>query len=121
MNSIQKLKKKIWNDETKKIVAYTWKPAYLTIICGVILLVVMVGVIIFSGNFEKFIVSTDIKYNSPMIKWMMFIFVISAVIALLYGISLCLYKYKRPGKKVKKGKYVEGNSYKALSHTFNNK
>ena len=54
-----------------------------------------------------------------MLKWMMLTFTITAVISLIYGISLCLYKYKRPGKKIKNGKYVEGNSYKALSNTFN--
>ena len=114
MNGIKKLIKKIWNDETKKIAVYAWKPAYLTVIYGMI-------IIIITGNFENFIVSTDIKYNSPMIKWMMFIFIITVVISFIYGVSLCLYKYKRPGKKIRNGKYVEGNSYKALSHTFNNK
>ena len=121
MKGIKKLKAKIWNDETKKIVKYVWKPAYLTVIYGVLLLVLVVGTLIASGKFEDFIVSTDIKYNSPMIKWMMFIFLVIVVIALLYGISLCLYKYKRPAKKIKNGKYVEGNSYKALSHTFADK
>lgn len=120
MNGIKKLYESIWNDETKKIVYYIFKPAYLTIIYGSILLVLILGVIVISGNFEEFIISTDIRYNSPMIKWMMLIFVITFVIVLIYGISLCLYKYRRPGKKIKKGKYVEGNSYKALFKTFDN-
>lgn len=121
MNEIKKLKEKVWNDETKKIAVYVWKPAYLTVIYGFAILILLVGGIILTGNFESFIVSTDIKYNSPMLKWMMFIFIITAVISLLYGISLCLYKYKRPGKKIKKGKYIEGNSYKALYNTFKKK
>lgn len=121
MNGIKKLIKKIWNDETKKIAVYAWKPAHLTVIYGLTILILLVLGIIITGNFENFIVSTDIKYNSPMIKWMMFIFIITVVISFIYGVSLCLYKYKRPGKKIKNGKYVEGSSYKALSHTFDNK
>lgn len=121
MNEFKKLIKIIWNEETKKIVAYAWKPAYLTVIFGFAILILIVLGIVITGNFEKFIVSTDIKYNSPMIKWMMFIFIITVVISFIYGVSLCLYKYKRPGKKIKNGKYVEGSSYKALSHTFDNK
>lgn len=121
MSGIKKFTEKIWNDETKRIAGYIWKTAYLTVIFGLLILILLVIGIVITGNFEKFIVSTDIKYNSPMIKWMMFIFFITLVISFIYGISLCLYKYKRPGKKIKNGKYVEGNSYKALSHTFNNK
>ena len=117
MKVINKIKEKIWNEEVKKIVFYVLKPTRITIISGFILLIL--GIIIASGNFENFIVSTDIKYNSPMLKWMMLVFIITAVISLIYGISLCLYKYKRPSKKIKNGKYVEGNSYKALSNTFN--
>ena len=118
MKVINKIKEKIWNEEVKKIVFYVLKPTRITIISGFILLILILGIIIASGNFENFIVSTDIKYNSPMLKWMMPTFTIMAVISLIYGISLCLYKYKRPGKKIKNGKYVEGNSYKALSNTL---
>mgnify|MGYP001479981714 FL=1 len=114
MKVINKIKEKIWNE----IVFYVLKPTRTTIISGFILLILILGIIIASGNFENFIVSTDIKYNSPMLKWMMLTFTITAVISLIYGISLCLYKYKRPGKKIKNGKYVEGNSYKALSNTL---
>ncbi len=121
MNSIKKIKERLWSDETKKIAIYAWKPAYLTVIYGLIFLLLIVVLIIISGKFEDFIVSTDIKYNSPMLKWMMFIFIITGIISLLYGISLCLYKYKRPSKKIKKGRYVEGNSYRALYHTFKNR
>ena len=118
MKGINKIKEKIWNEEVKKIVFYVLKPTRITIISGFILLILILGIIIASGNFENFIVSTDIKYNSPMLK-LMLVFIITAVISLIYGISLCLYKYKRPSKKIKNGKYVEGNSYKALSNTFN--
>ena len=118
MKVINKIKEKIWNEEVKKIVFYVLKPTRITIISGFILLILILGIIIASGNFENFIVSTDIKYNSPMLKWMMLTFTIMAVISLIYGISLYLYKYKGPGKKIKNGKYVEGNSYKALSNTL---
>lgn len=118
MDGLKKIYERIWNDETKKIASYIWKPTYLTVIYGIILLMVIIGIIVVSGNFEDFIISTDIKYNSPMIKWMMLIFGITFIITLIYGISLCLYKYKRPGKKIKNGKYIEGNSYKALINTF---
>ena len=101
MKGINKIKEKIWNEEVKKIVLYVLKPTRITIISGFILLILILGIIIVSGNFENFIVSTDIKYNSPMLKWMMLTFTITAVISLIYGISLCLYKYKRPGKKIK--------------------
>lgn len=110
----------LWNDEIKKIVRYTWKPIYLTVIYGIILLLLILGIITISGNFEEFIVSTDLKYNSPMLSWMLLVFGLTVVFTLIYGISLCLYKYKRPGKKVKNGRYVEGNSYRALNHTFDN-
>ena len=83
MKVINKIKEKIWNEEVKKIVFYVLKPTRITIISGFILLILILGIIIASGNFENFIVSTDIKYNSPMLKWMMLTFTIMAVISLI--------------------------------------
>ncbi|MEE0441270.1 MAG: hypothetical protein UDG84_02575, partial [Thomasclavelia sp.] len=61
MKVINKIKEKIWNEEVKKIVFYVLKPTRTTIISGFILLILILGIIIASGNFENFIVSTDIK------------------------------------------------------------
>ena len=65
MKVINKIKEKIWNEEVKKIVFYVLKPTRITIISGFILLILILGIIIASGNFENFIVSTDIKYIAP--------------------------------------------------------
>jgi uncharacterized BrkB/YihY/UPF0761 family membrane protein len=99
MSKWKKLLKKIWNDETKKLLRYAWKPAKITFVLGIGVLFLIFLILVISGNFESFMVSTDLKYNSPIIKWMFAICFIGEVILLIYGISLCLYKYHRPKHK----------------------
>ena len=96
MSRYGKILKKIWNEETKKLLRYVWGPAKVTFVLGISALLVVFLFLVISGNFESFMVSTDLKYNSPIIRWMFTICFVGEVILLIYGISLCLYKYHRP-------------------------
>lgn len=115
MKWFNRLKKKIWTDETKKILRYIWKPTWITFLTGIALILIVLIVLNATGYFESFIVSTDLKYNSPLFKWLIGIFALAEIFIVIYGVSLCLYKYKRPGGKGIKHHYSSGNSYKALA------
>ena len=119
VNNIKKLIKRIWTDETKKILRYIIKPTIITTVVGSIAIAVMLLIIALTGNFEHFIMATDIKYDSPLLNYLILVFLVSDVFIAIYGISLCMYKYRRPGKRDSHGNYVNGKSYKAFSKTFN--
>lgn len=104
---LKKLFKKIWTKQTQKILKYIWKPAWVTTIIGSVSVLIFLLLLLVTGNFITFIMATDIKYNSPIIHYLIVVMMVYAVFTLMYGVSLCLYKYNRQKKK-------EGTSYKAL-------
>lgn len=110
---IEKIKKKIFTDEVKKLLKYVLNAAKMTILIGLIVIVVLAGIIIFSNKFEQFIMVTDIKYNSPVLNNLTIVFVVAGIFVLIYGISLCLYKYKRLSESK--------NSYNALKEAIQKK
>lgn len=119
MKAVGVKKKKLY-DETKKICRYIFKPAIATaIIAGGLTALVVIGLVI-GGVFESFIVSMDIKYNSPVIIGLACVFAIVMFGACGYGIFLSLHKYRRPGGKgIFNIKYSRGSSYRALNAALN--
>lgn len=117
---MENLKRKKLYDEVKKICRYIFKPAILTAIITGALIAVLVLVLIFMGAFETFIVSMDVKYNSPVIIGLAGVFTIVLFGACGYGIYLSLHKYRRPGAKgIFSTKYSNGSSYRALNSVLN--
>lgn len=117
---MKNLKRKKFYDEVKKICRYIFKPATVTAIITGILIAILVFALNFFDMFEIFIVSMDVKYNSPVIIGLAGAFTIVLVGACGYGIYLSLHKYKRPGSKgIFSTKYSNGLSYKALNSVLN--
>ena len=110
---IENIKKKIFTDEVKKLLKYVFNAAKMTILIGLIVLAGLMGIIVFSHKFEQFIMVTDIKYNSPVLNNLTIVFIVAGIFVLIYGISLCLYKYKRLSESK--------NSYDALKEAINKK
>lgn len=117
---MENLKRKKLYDEVRKICRYILKPAILTSIIMGTLIAILVLVLIFGGVFETFIVSMDVKYNSPVIIGLAGVFAIVLFGACGYGIYLSLHKYRRPGaKRIFNTKYSNGSSYRAFNLVLN--
>lgn len=105
-----------WNNEHfVKIRKYIRKPAIITF-CGldIFLLIVIIGLLI-TKKLEYFILSSDVRYNSPLFVYLVVAFFVIQVAAISYGIFMNLHKYRRPsGKIFFKLTNEEGSSYKAL-------
>lgn len=105
-----------WNNEYfVKIRRYIRKPAIITFcVLDVIILIAILGLFI-TKKLEYFILSSDVRYNSPFFVYLVAAFFVIQVGAIGYGVFMNLHKYRRPGGKIPfRATYEEGSSYKAL-------
>ncbi len=107
---IKRVKKFFLNKEVKKVLRYIYSAAKVTTIIGIIILLISMIMILISQKFEDFIIGTDLKYNSPILNNLTITFVVADIFVLIYGVSLCLYKYKRMNESK--------NSYDALKNAL---
>lgn len=106
----------ISNDEMKKIGRYIIKPAWITFLISCVLIAVGVLILLLLGKFEAFIVSMNVKYNSPLLIGLVFAFAIVLLGAVGYGVFLSLHKYRRPnGKGFLHVTYPNGTSYQTFA------
>lgn len=124
MNVLESLKKLFLQEEFVRIRRYIRKPAIMTAaISGALALVVLI-VLIAAGKLNDLIVSLNMSYNSPVFIFLGASFFAVQIGALGYGIFLSLRKYHRYNKG-KQGvfnvTYPNGNSYKALHSTLEEK
>lgn len=115
MKGIDKIKELFASGGAKRIARYILVPAKWTVIIAGILMILSVGVMLITGKLSEFIVSWDVKYNSPALKFMAAAFVLVMLVALGSGIVLSLHRYRRPGGKgIRSITYPDGHSYRAI-------
>lgn len=115
--------KKAWKNEGfTKIRRYIWGPAWVFFVgADILTLLAIVGLLAF-GKLENMIVSMNIRYNSPVFKTLIIVFLVVLVCSVSYGTILSLRTYKRTSKRgILKPSYREGSSYKALAQWLDGK
>lgn len=115
MSILKKLKQIIKTDGFVLVRKYIRRSAIITFLIsiGVVLLVVIY--LLCQKQLEAFIVSEDLKFNSPVIIKSIKFFLMFLTLSILYGVFLSLRDYKRPSNKwLFKHSYENGSSYKAL-------
>lgn len=115
MNKPSKFKELFGSEGAKRIVRYILVPAKWTVIVAGIAMIAGVGIMLVTGKLSDFIVSWDVRYNSPAIKFMAAVFLLVMFAALGSGIVMSLHRYRRPGGKgLRNVSYPEGSSYRAI-------
>lgn len=115
--------KKAWKNEGfTKIRRYIWGPAWVCFVGADILALIAVLFLLAFGKLENLIVSMNIRYNSPIFKTFISVFLIVLVCSCTYGIVLSLRTYKRTSKRgILKPSFKDGSSYKALAQWLDGK
>lgn len=121
MSKFAKFKELFGSEGAKRIARYILVPAKWTVIIAGIAMIAGVGIMLISGKLNDFIVSWDVRYNSPALKFIAAILLLVMLAALGSGIVLSLHRYRRPGGKgIRNVSYPEGSSYKAISPVLGN-
>lgn len=114
MKYLNILKKKILNDETRKIFMYIISKLKYVFLFEFIVISVLIIFSLLIGKLDDIIITSDLKYNSPVFRYLGACFIAAILIVFSYGIYLCINSYERPGYKGRKKIYSDGTSYKAL-------
>lgn len=89
------------------------KTFLITIAISMLLLLIAMDVLWFTGELERFINELDIRYNSAALIFLVKLFFAAALAFFLYAVYMGLKKYRRYSSFG--NPYKNGTSYKALS------